>query len=61
MRTNPRERVILAADSRSPGPTGFSPFQDDAQPSLRDLVVAMLTISDNHATDALPHRVGSTR
>jgi beta-lactamase class A len=57
-RLDPCERVTLTADSRSPGPTGFSLFQDDVDASLRDLVVAMLTVSDNHATDVLLHRVG---
>jgi beta-lactamase class A len=57
-RLDPRERVILAAASRTPGEVGFSLFRDDVEASLRDLVVAMLTISDNDATDALLHRVG---
>jgi beta-lactamase class A len=57
-RLDPRERVILPAASRTPGPVGFSLFRDDVEVSLRDLVVAMLTISDNPATDALLHRVG---
>jgi beta-lactamase class A len=55
---DPRERVLLPAASRSPGPVGFSLFCDDVEASLRDLVVAMLTISDNDATDALIRRVG---
>jgi beta-lactamase class A len=57
-RLDPRQRVPLLAADRTPGPTGFSLFQDDAEVSLRDLVVAMLTISDNVATDALLDRVG---
>jgi beta-lactamase class A len=57
-RLDPGERVILPAASRTPGPVGFSLFRDDVEVSLRDLVVAMLTISDNPATDALLHRVG---
>ncbi len=57
-RLDPAERVVLAAKGRTPGPVGFSLFEDDAEVSLRDLVVAMLTISDNPATDALLHRVG---
>src|ERR1700730_13394832 len=47
-----RERAVLPAPSRSPGPVGFSLFRDDVEASLQDLVVAMLTISDNDATDA---------
>jgi beta-lactamase class A len=57
-RLDPTERVALPAVGRTPGPTGFSLFRDDAEASLRDLVAAMLTISDNHATDVLLHRVG---
>jgi beta-lactamase class A len=55
---NPRERVTLRAAERTPGPVLFSLFQDDVRASLRDLVVAMLTISDNVATDALLDRIG---
>src|SRR6266568_2906503 len=57
-RLDPRERVDLHVASRTPGPTGFSLFRDDIDVSLRDLVVAMLTISDNEATDALLRSVG---
>ena len=53
-----RERLLLPAAARSPGPVGFSLFRDDVEASLQDLVVAMLTISDNDATDALIRRVG---
>ena len=57
-RLDPRGRVILTAADRSPGPVGFSLYQDDVDVSNRDLVVAMLTISDNPATDALLQIVG---
>lgn len=57
-RLDPRGRVILTAADRSPGPVGFSLYQDDVDVSIRDLVVAMLTISDNPATDALLQIVG---
>jgi len=57
-RLDPRERVLLPASTRSPGPVGFSIFSDDVEASLQDLVVAMLTISDNDATDTLIRRVG---
>ena len=57
-RLDPRRRVTLRAADRTPGPVGFSLFRDDAEASLRDLVVAMLTISDNPATDALLDEVG---
>jgi len=57
-RLDPRRRVTLRAADRTPGPVGFSLFRDDAEASLRDLVVPMLTISDNPATDALLDAVG---
>ena len=57
-RLDPRERVTLAATTRTPGNIGFPLFRDDVDVSLQDLVVAMLTISDNHATDALLERIG---
>jgi beta-lactamase class A len=57
-RLDPCERVTLSATDRTPGPTGISLFNDDVVLSWRDMVVLMLTISDNHATDALLRRVG---
>jgi beta-lactamase class A len=57
-RLDPRERVTLRAADRTPGPIGFPLFEDDVEASLRDLVVAMLTISDNDATEALLRRIG---
>ena len=57
-RLDPRERVTLTASRRTPGPVGFSLYRDDVSASLQDLVVAMLTISDNDATDALLDRLG---
>jgi beta-lactamase class A len=57
-RLDPRQRVTLRAADRTPGNAGFSLFRDDVEASLRDLVVAMLTISDNAATDALLGRLG---
>jgi beta-lactamase class A len=58
-RLDPRQRVTLRAADRTPGNVGFSLFRDDVEASLRDLVVAMLTISDNAATDALLGRLGT--
>jgi beta-lactamase class A len=55
---DPRERQLLAVDERTPGPTGFSLFTHDVDVAVGDLVVAMLSISDNAATDALLARVG---
>jgi beta-lactamase class A len=43
----------LPAERRTPGPVGISLMHDDVTMSVRDLVVAMLTISDNVATDEL--------
>jgi beta-lactamase class A len=57
-RLDPWERVTLRAADRTPGNIGFPLFRDDVDVSLQDLVVAMLTISDNHATDALLDRIG---
>ena len=44
---------LVPAVPRTPGPTGMSLMSDDVTISIRDLVVAMLTISDNVATDDL--------
>lgn len=55
---DPRERVSMPPAGRTPGPTGFSLYRDEIEVSARDLVVAMLTISDNVATDALLARLG---
>lgn len=57
-RLDPREPVTLPASRRTPGPVGFSLYRDDVIASLQDLVVAILTLSDNVATDALLDRVG---
>ncbi|MFF2011521.1 serine hydrolase [Streptomyces sp. NPDC058195] len=57
-RLDPRERVTLSAADRTPGPAGISLLDDDAVLSWRDMVVLMLTISDNHTTDALLRRIG---
>jgi beta-lactamase class A len=44
---------VVPARRRTPGPTGMSLMRDAVSISVRDLVVAMLTISDNVATDEL--------
>ena len=54
-------RLTMPASPRTPGPVGVSLMQDDVTMSVRDLVVAMLTISDNVATDALIALVGLDR
>jgi beta-lactamase class A len=47
------DRRIMLAAPRTPGPVGMSLMRDEVVMSVRDLVVAMLTISDNVATDEL--------
>lgn len=59
-RLDPSQRIHLAARDRTPGPVGFSLYDDDVDASLRDLLIPMLTISDNVATDALLGLVGIT-
>ncbi len=59
-RLDPSQRVRLSARARTPGPVGFALYDDDVEVSLRDLLVPMLTLSDNVATDALLARVGIT-
>ena len=58
-RLDATERVRVTAAERTPGPTGMALFADDVELSLRDLGTAMLTISDNVATDVLIARVGT--
>lgn len=50
--------ISLDAAKRTPGPVGISLFEDPVRMSVRDLVVLMMTISDNVATDALIELVG---
>ena len=57
-RLDPREPVTLRAADRTPGPVGISLFDDDVVLTWRDMVVLMLTISDNVTTDALLGRIG---
>lgn len=57
-RLDGREPVVLRAADRTPGPVGTSLFADDAVLTWRDMVVLMLTISDNPSTDALLRRIG---
>jgi len=57
-RLDPREPVTIPAAGRTPGPVGLSLFQDDVTLSWRDMVVLMLTISDNACTDALIRALG---
>jgi beta-lactamase class A len=57
-RLDPGERVRVPSAGRTGGPTGLSVFADEAELSVRDLALMMLTISDNAATDVLIDRVG---
>jgi beta-lactamase class A len=56
---DPRQRVTLPSQDRLPGPTGISQLRDEVSMSLRDLVVMMMSISDNAAADAVLHHVGA--
>jgi len=51
-------RRSMLPESRTPGPVGMSLMRDEVSMSVRDLVVAMLTISDNVATDELLALIG---
>ncbi|WP_244231428.1 serine hydrolase [Saccharomonospora piscinae] len=45
--------VTLQPAGRSPGPTGFSAFRHPATCAIDDLLLQMITVSDNAAADAL--------
>ena len=51
-------RRVIRAANRTPGPVGVSLMRDDVPMSVHDLVVAMLTSSDNAATDELINLIG---
>jgi beta-lactamase class A len=52
------DRVVVAAGDRTAGITGLGAMVDDAELSLRDLALLMITVSDNAAADAVLGRVG---
>lgn len=52
------EPVKVAATGRTGGVSGLGTMHDDAELSLRDLALLMITISDNAAADAVLHHVG---
>ncbi|MER6770778.1 serine hydrolase [Streptomyces bacillaris] len=58
-RLDPRHRLTLEAADRVAGPTGLSILRDPVTMSLRDLVVQMMSISDNTAAHAVLRAVGS--
>lgn len=51
-------RVRRPVVPRTPGPVGFSLYADEIELSVRDLLVPVLTLSDNAATDVLIDLVG---
>ncbi|MBT2443958.1 serine hydrolase [Streptomyces sp. ISL-36] len=55
---DPSHRLTLEPDERVPGPTGISILHDPVTLSLRDMVVLMMSISDNTAADAVLRAVG---
>lgn len=55
------ERVLVRPQDHVPGPTGLSVMSDDVELSLRDLVLSMMTVSDNTATDIVLARIGIDR
>ncbi|THA75635.1 serine hydrolase [Streptomyces sp. A0642] len=57
-RIDPVRRVTLEPGERVPGPTGISLLSDAVTMSLRDMVVLMMTISDNTSADAVLRAVG---
>ncbi|MEW1612495.1 MULTISPECIES: serine hydrolase [unclassified Streptomyces] len=57
-RLDPRHRLTLEAADRVPGPTGLSILRDPVTMSLRDLVVQMMSVSDNTAAHAVLRAVG---
>jgi beta-lactamase class A len=57
-RLDPAQRVRVDPADATPGPTGISVFADEAELSVRDLALLMLSVSDNAATDVLIGLVG---
>ncbi len=57
----PADRLRVPAGARTLGPTGLSVMLDDADLSLRDVAYLMMSVSDNHATDALMALLGRDR
>lgn len=54
-------RLRIPADGRCLGPTGLSVMLDEAELSVRDTALLMMSISDNAATDILLDLVGLDR
>lgn len=56
-RLDAAQRVRVRAD-RTPGPTGLGAMRDPVSMSVRDLLLLMLTVSDNAAADVLHDLAG---
>jgi beta-lactamase class A len=54
-------QITVDPDTSSLGPTGVAAFRYPATVAVGDLVLQMLTVSDNAAADALSTAWGSTR
>jgi beta-lactamase class A len=55
------ERIELRADDQLPTSMILGNLQPGLRPTLRDLMTAMITVSDNTATDMVVRRVGIER
>ena len=55
------ERVVYRADTKVAGSGVLQYLDDGLSPTLRDLAVLMMSVSDNTATDLLFDRVGKDR
>ncbi|MDJ1136326.1 serine hydrolase [Streptomyces iconiensis] len=55
---DPLQRLTLEPHDRIPGPTGVSMLHDSVTMSLRDLVLLMMSISDNTSADTVLRAVG---
>lgn len=56
---DPLQRLTLDPGDRVPGPTGISMLRDSVTMSLRDLVLMMMSVSDNSSADAVLRTVGA--
>jgi beta-lactamase class A len=60
-RLDAAQQVTLEPDTKSFGPTGLAAFRYPVTLAIGDLVLQMLTVSDNAAADLLLDRVGIDR